>query len=215
VSVSELAIGRITMELFIKGIILGFSIAAPVGPIGLLCIRRTLAEGKLHGFVSGLGAATADAFYGFIAAFGLNVISSLLLEHQFSIRWIGLVFLFYLAARIFISKPASNTKISAENTNLIRSYTSTLFLTLTNPATILSFIAVFAGFGVGTDANNYFQGSLIVMGVFLGSALWWLLLSSFIGLFRERLNTNALGIINKISAVLLILLGIFSVLSMQ
>jgi threonine/homoserine/homoserine lactone efflux protein len=203
------------MELFIKGIILGFSIAAPVGPIGLLCIRRTLAEGKLHGFVSGLGAATADAFYGFIAAFGLNVISSLLLEHQFSIRWIGLVFLFYLAARIFISKPASNTKISAENTNLIRSYTSTLFLTLTNPATILSFIAVFAGFGVGTDANNYFQGSLIVMGVFLGSALWWLLLSSFIGLFRERLNTNALGIINKISAVLLILLGIFSVLSMQ
>src|SRR5690242_13032805 len=132
---------------WLRGLLLGFSIAAPVGPIGVLCIRRTLADGRVVGFVSGLGAATADAFYGAVAGFGLTVISALLIEQRFWLRLIGGGFLLYLGVRTVLARPAERAA-SAGGKGLAGAYGSTLFLTLTNPLTILSFAAIFAGLGV-------------------------------------------------------------------
>lgn len=203
------------MDFLVKGIILGFSIAAPVGPIGLLCIRRTLAEGKASGFISGLGAATADAFYGFIAAFGLTAISAFLLGYQLPIRIVGGVFLFYLAIRIFLSKPADKASDVKVEVSLWKAYVSTIFLTITNPTTILSFIAVFAGLGIVSADKSYLGSSLIVIGVFVGSALWWFILSSGVGLFKHKLTSKNLIWVNRISGLLIAILGVVSLIGIK
>src|SRR5271155_5027941 len=129
-----------------KGIIIGFTIAAPVGPIGVLCIRRSLADGRKIGLATGLGAATADAAYGCVAGFGLTVISSFLVGHRFWLGLLGGLFLCYLGIRTFMSKP-SGKAAEVRGSGLFSAYLSTFFLTMTNPMTILSFVAVFAGFG--------------------------------------------------------------------
>jgi threonine/homoserine/homoserine lactone efflux protein len=134
---------------FLKGLLLGFSIAAPVGPIGLLCIQRTIANGRRSGLVTGLGAATADGLYGAVAAFGLTTISGFLVGQQIWLRLIGGLFLLYLGSRTFLSKSAERAASSIHK-NLFRDYASTVFLTITNPMTILSFAAVFAGLGLAS-----------------------------------------------------------------
>jgi threonine/homoserine/homoserine lactone efflux protein len=187
--------------LFAKGLLVGLSIAAPVGPIGVLCIRRTLADGRMFGFVSGLGAATADAFYGAVAGFGLTAISGFLLAQEMWLRLLGGCFLLWLAVRTFLARPAEPAKLNAAG--LSNAYTSTLFLTLTNPATILSFVALFASFGLSTTAANYLTASAFVLGVFLGSALWWLFLSGSVGVFRERFGPRQMQWVNWFSACLM------------
>jgi len=142
------------INFFLRGMIIGFSIAAPVGPIGVLCIRRTLAEGKASGLISGLGAATADAIYGCVAGFGLTFISNLLIHQQMWLRLVGGAFLCYLGFKTFFSKPSEST-VTIKSNNLLRAYASTLFLTLTNPMTILSFARLFAVLGIGTKTANY------------------------------------------------------------
>src|SRR5919201_2008869 len=161
---------------FLKGLVLGFSIAAPVGPIGVLCIRRSLAEGRVVGLVSGVGAATADALYGAVAAFGLTFVSALLVSQEFWLRVMGGAFLCYLGVKTFLTPPSAQPA-STGGTGLAGAYTSTLFLTLTNPTTILSFAAIFAGLGVASSGGGYPSAGLLVLGVFAGSALWWLFLS--------------------------------------
>ena len=200
-------------KFLLKGILLGFSIAAPVGPIGVLCIRRTLTDGWASGLVSGLGAATADAFYGSVAGFGLTFISSLLIGQQTWISLIGGLFLCYLGIRTLLSKPAE-TAASASGQGLLGSYVSTLFLTLTNPMTILSFAAIFTGVGITNSAGDYTSSALLVGGVFIGSTLWWLTLAGGASLFRDKFNTNALRWINRISGVVLTIFGLLSLLSL-
>jgi threonine/homoserine/homoserine lactone efflux protein len=177
------------INFFIKGIILGFSIAAPVGPIGILCIRKTLAEGRLSGFVTGFGAATADAVYGFFAAFGLSSITTFLVGQHSWIQLIGGAFLLYLGIKTLFEKVSTKQAEVETKKGLIASYISTLGLTLTNPMTILSFVAVFAGLGIGNEAESYTSATLLVIGVFLGSALWWIFLSGIVGLFKKKVNT--------------------------
>jgi len=196
-----------------KGLIIGFSIAAPVGPIGVLCIRRTLAEGRISGFVSGMGAATADALYGCIAGFGVTYVSNFLIGQQFSFRLIGALFLGYLGARIFFSKPAEAPS-KAEGKGLAGAYASTLLLTLTNPVTILAFAAIFAGLGLGNLGGNYTAGMLLVLGVFLGSAAWWLFLSMGVGLFRTWFNGPRLRWVNRLSGVIIGGFGFLAFLSL-
>ena len=194
---------------FIKGFILGFAIAAPVGPIGVLCIRRTLADGKLNGFFSGLGAATADMFYGAVAAFGLTAIQSFLHDWQFWLRFIGSLFLLYLGLQTFFSKPAeSATQIKGVRGGLPGAYLSTVFLTLTNPATIISFTVIFAGLGFSSTDGNYSSASFLVLGVFLGSAAWWLTLSSVVGFFRERFTSQWMIWVNRIAGSIIFIFGI-------
>ena len=197
-----------------KGIVLGFSIAAPVGPIGVLCIRRTLADGRVHGLVSGLGAATADAIYGTIAAFGLSFISDLLIGQQNWIRLIGGTFLCYLGLRTLLSKPAEQAA-QASGRGLVGAYTSTLFLTITNPATILSFAAIFAGLGIASGAGgNHSAAVVLVLGVFTGSALWWFLLSGGVSLFRHRFNLRTMGWVNRFSGLIIIGFGLLALVSL-
>lgn len=192
----------------LKGLVIGFSIAAPVGPIGVLCIRRSLAEGRQVGLATGLGAATADAAYGCIAAFGLTAVSSFLVGHRSWLGFLGGLFLCCLGVRIFISSPASRVA-EIRGCGLLSAYLSTLFLTLTNPMTILSFVAVFAGFGLGASPD-YLAAGLLVAGVFIGSALWWLLLSSGVALFQSRVGSGWMQAINRLSGCVIFAFGIYS-----
>ena len=192
--------------------ILGFSIAAPVGPIGVLCIRRTLAEGRLTGFLSGLGAATADATYGAVAAFGLTAISSLLVHQQTPLRIVGGAFLAYLGVRTILAHPASQAAKTRERHQLLSSYLSTVGLTLTNPTTIFSFVAIFAGLGwAGTRQAGYASAALLVLGVFCGSALWWLFLSTGVSLVRARFNPRVMQWVNWISGSIILAFGVAAI----
>ena len=202
------------LSFFARGLIIGFSIAAPVGPIGILCIRRTLAEGRASGFVSGLGAATADAIYGCIAGFGLTFISSFLIHQQGWFRLVGGAFLFYLGLKTFLARPAEQSA-SERGNGLLSAYGSTFFLTLTNPMTILAFAAIFAGLGVASGGGNYVSAGVLVSGVFLGSTLWWVILSSGVGLFRKRFSLQALRWVNRISGIIILGFGLISILGLK
>ena len=192
----------------IKGFAIGFAIAAPVGPIGVLCIRRSLAGGRWLGLATGLGAATADASYVAIAGFGLTAISTFLVNQRLWLNLIGGIFLCFLGAQICLSKPAK-ASAGVEVVPLIPAYVSTLLLTLTNPMTILSFIAVFAGLGLGTAAN-YLAASLLVIGVFSGSAAWWIFLSTVVGSLRSRVSEAWMQKVNQLSGCLIFGFGIYS-----
>lgn len=198
----------------VKGLAIGFSIAAPVGPIGMLCIRRTLGDGRVAGLLSGLGAATADAIYGCIAGFGVVFVSTILLTQQVWLRLVGGVFLCYLGARTFLASPEE--RISATNPlGLAGIYLSTFFLTLTNPMTIISFAAIFAALGVGNTSGSYISAVTLVVGVFVGSALWWLILSSIVSLFRSKLKPGWLKWVNRLSGLVILGFGVLAILSLR
>ncbi len=197
----------------LKGILIGFSIAAPVGPIGVLCIRRTLADGRAAGLLSGLGAATADALYGCVAGFGMTLISSFLVNQQNWIRLVGGVFLCYLGVKTLLTKPAQEPA-EVKKKGLLGSFISTFFLTVTNPVTILSFAAIFAGLGLASSDNNFSSAGFLVLGVFCGSAAWWLLLSGVVGLFREKFGHKAMQWVNRISGMIILGFGIFALVSL-
>jgi threonine/homoserine/homoserine lactone efflux protein len=194
------------LDTLLRGLLIGFSIAAPVGPIGVLCIRRTLADGRVTGLAVGLGAAAADAVYGAIAGFGLTAVSSLLVRQQGLLRLVGGLFLCYLGVRTFVAPPAPDAA-RAGGVGLLAAWTATFGLTLANPATILSFVAVFAGLGIA-GAGSWREAAVLVAGVFLGSALWWLMLSSAVGALRSRVDLRALRWINRVSGVVLLAFGI-------
>ncbi|MBU6383434.1 MAG: LysE family translocator [Verrucomicrobia bacterium] len=199
---------------FLKGIILGFSIAAPVGPIGILCVRKTLQFGRFSGLFSGLGAACADSVYAIIAAFGLTMISNFLLAGQFWFRLIGGVFLLYLGWKTFVAKAATDSK-QVPHTTLLNDFISTFFLTITNPMTILSFLAVFAGLGLSSVHGDYLQAGGLVLGVFLGSTLWWLLLSEGVTMFRKKVSEKVMIWINRIAGVIILGFGVSALLSIM
>jgi len=201
---------ELTMD-FLKGIFIGFAMAVPVGPIGIMCIRKTLTEGRLRGLIIGLGAATADLLYGCVAAFGITVISNTLDSEKIWIRLIGGSLLLFLGARTFRALPA-DPKIPVNSSGILRSYLTTVFLTLTNPLTIFAFIAVFAALGLGKGLN-YFSASALVAGVFIGSSLWFLSLSSGVTLFRNKLDLVGLRWVNRIAGILIIISGVIAIVS--
>lgn len=200
------------VAVLLRGFVLGFAIAVPVGPVGILVIRRTLAGGRALGFASGLGAATADGMYGAVAGFGLTFVSSILVSEGDWIRLFGGAFLVYLGLTTIVSK-AAQRRVEAEGRGIIAAYGSTAFLTLTNPATILSFAAAFAGFGLTPAHGNYGAATLLVLGVFLGSAFWWFLLSGGISLIRRRLSAGGMRWVNRISGAMLTLFGVGALVS--
>jgi threonine/homoserine/homoserine lactone efflux protein len=203
----------IDLGFLFRGLAIGLSIAAPVGPIGVLCIRRTLAEGRASGLVSGLGAATADGLYGCVAGFGLTFISSLLIGQQVWIRLVGGAFLCYLGARTLLARPGEQAAL-ARGSGLVGAYASTFVLTLTNPMTILSFAAIFAGLGLAAGGGSYGTAGILVLGVFLGSSLWWLILSGGVSLFRTRFGPRALRWVNSISGLVITGFGLVALLSL-
>jgi threonine/homoserine/homoserine lactone efflux protein len=199
------------MPILLRGLIIGLSIAAPVGPIGVLCIRRTLTEGRLYGLVSGLGAATADAIYGCVAGFGLTFISGFLVQQQAWLRICGGLFLCYLGVRSFLATPAEK-QAAIRGKGLLGAYASTFVLTLANPMTILSFAAVFAGLGL-VESGDYVSAGAMVLGVFLGSGLWWLFLSGVTGVFEKRITPKVLRLINRFAGTIIIGFGVVALLS--
>ena len=185
--------------LFLKGLAFGFLLVATVGPMWILCFRRTIASGALAGFVSGMGIAVADGLYGAIAAFGLTAISGLLLSYRFWVGLVGAAFLVYLGIKALIGAPPAASP-EEKTTGLVKAFLSTLGLTLTNPPTILAFVAIFAGLGLASSAD-YGAASLIVLGVFLGSAAWWIILSAAAARLRERIGPRLARAINIVSGV--------------
>ncbi len=190
-----------------KGVAIGLAIAAPVGPIGILCIRRGIASGWLAGFASGLGAATADGIYGAIAGFGLTIITNFLVSQQLIIRLIGGLFLCYLGVKTFRSSVNQEAAKAREVKNLLGNYLSTFFLTITNPMTILAFVVIFAGLGLG-KVHNSLAAILLVLGVFLGSALWWLLLAFVASRLRHRMSSSLLRSINWVAGIIITTFGL-------
>lgn len=192
---------------FLKGIIIGFSIAAPVGPIGLLCIRRTLQYGRLHGLLTGLGAATADGLYGCIAAGGFVLVTNLLTRYVVPLRIIGGIYICYFGLRIIRERNKARRELEISTKNLFSSYISTFVLTITNPMTIVSFVGVLAAQGLKAGGPRA-ESIPLVGGIILGSALWWLCLSTGVSFFRSRMSDKILHWINLIAGILLICMGI-------
>jgi threonine/homoserine/homoserine lactone efflux protein len=195
--------------LLFRGYVLGLTIAAAVGPISLLCIRRTLAEGRLVGLVSGLGVATADATYGAVAAFGLTAITGLLVDWHRALGIVGGLFLLYLAWTTFRAVPGEAATTVDRRGGLLGAFLSTLGLTLTNPMTILSFGALFLGLGI--TGGNAAGATLLTIGVWLGSATWWVILTTVVGAFRSRITPAGLRRVNIVSGLLI---GAFAVVAL-
>lgn len=195
------------MELtfFLKGIAIGFIMAIPIGPIGIMCIRKTLTEGRVSGLIIGLGAATADLFYGCVAVFGITVISDTLSDQRFWIRIVGGALLLFLGIKTFRAQP-KDPKLKISSSGRLRSYFTVVILTLTNPLTIFAFIAVFAALGLG-DGLSFFSAVVLVAGVFIGASLWFFLLTSGTILFRKKLDLVGLEWVNKIAGILIIISG--------
>ena len=200
--------------ILIEGILIGFMVAVPVGPLGLLCINRAFLLGPLTGLVSGLGVATADALAAGIAALGVSFVAEFLNDHQIILRLLGGAFLVYLGLSIYQTKPRQQPPPSRVN-GLVSAYATTLFLTFSNPVTILSFIAIYAGWHVESMSGRYVSAAILTSGVFIGSALWWVAL--FVGLttFREKFSLRIVGCIHRVSGALIAGFGLVILLSLS
>jgi threonine/homoserine/homoserine lactone efflux protein len=191
----------------LKGIMVGIVIAVPVGPVGVLCVRRTIFQGKLAGFVSGLGAATADAIFGFIAAFGLTFVSDWLIGYQHWLRVAGGCYLLYVGGWALLARPQVRANLEPDAESLFRDYISTFALTLTNPITILAFLGIFSAVGLTGDKATFGRAAILVLGVWVGSLLWWLGLSFGLGSCFRSFGPRHLVWINRGSGLILFLSG--------
>ena len=198
-----------SMHLLLKGLMIGFSIAAPVGPIGLLCIRRAVAKGPRAGLICGLGAATADGAYALVGGFAMTALARWLVQEQ---RWFGLaggLFLIYLGIRT-IAANCGGEAAAAPDRGAMSAYGSTLLLTLANPMTIMSFAAVFAGLGMAAAAD-YPAAATLVGGVFTGSALWWFLLSGIAGRARRHISATLMQTVNRLCGLVIAAFGCYAI----
>lgn len=207
-----------SVNFFWQGMVVGFSIAAPVGPIGVLCIRHSLTGGRLAGFSAGMGAASADSLFAMLGAFGLTAVSGFLVGQQFWLRLVGGLFLCWLGVRILRAPKSSRAALEldlaqGEAIQPLRIFLSAFVLTLSNPLTILSFAAVFAGLGLAAGAGATAAG-WVVLGVFSGSAAWWLFLSSAASALRSRLSPHKLRWIDLFSGVVIVSFGLAILLSL-
>jgi threonine/homoserine/homoserine lactone efflux protein len=200
---------ELALPLPIRGLIIGFTIAAAVGPISLLVIRRTIEHGGVYGFASGLGVATADASYGAIAAFGLTAVTAALVSGKVVLGLVGGVIIALLGIRTMLSRPGEVAP-DAERPGLPGAFASIYALTMTNPMTILSFAAVFAGLGL-VSGSTYSDAAVLTLGVWAGSTLWWVVLTSIVTWLRERVSTRILLWVNRVSGAALVVFGIVAV----
>jgi threonine/homoserine/homoserine lactone efflux protein len=196
---------------FTRGFVIGLTVAMAIGPMSVLTMRRTIAHGQLYGLVSGLGIATADATYGAVAAFGLTAVTAALVGARTALGLVGGVFLVWLAIRTLRARPAANAATTAteDRPGLPGAYLSTYGLTMTNPMTILSFAAIFAGFGLG--GGRPLDAVFLTVGVFLGSSLWWVALTTVVGGLRSRLTPAVLAWVNRVSGAVLLGFGVLAV----
>jgi len=196
------------LGLLLKGMLVGLIIAVPAGPVGVLCIRRTIFHGRLAGFMSGLGAATADAVFGIIAGFGLTVVSDWLLDYENLLRLVGAGFLLFIGLAAFGADPLAGTQTQRDPEGLLADFASTFALTITNPITILAFLAIFAGIGFTGAEATLGRAAILVLGVWLGSLFWWGALAGGAGLLRPSFRRDHLVWINRGSGGILVFSGV-------
>lgn len=197
-----------------SGFFIGLIAAIPIGPVNLLCVRRTLAYDPLHGFISGLGAVLADLIYGSITAFGFTAIAQLIQGHSTILEIAGGFMLIVFGARTYMEPPNVRLEENCEKKEkralpLMRAMASTFALAITNPATMLAFTAMFAGVAglVGQEASFY-GAAFLVIGVVAGSTFWWFTLTTITGLFHKRIDDRVMTIINKVSGVVVTIFGV-------
>lgn len=197
--------------LLLKGLVIGVVIAAPVGPVNLICIQHTLSEGKFKGLVSGFGATIADTFYGIVAGFGFSFVSGFLMDHITWLQYIGSIVLFGMGYRMF-TRNEIRTKIPKKHSkrSLFQAFSSTFAITLTNPLTVFAFLAIYAAMGVSQTVGETFSATLLVSGVFLGSLMWWTFISHLVHVVRDRFNNSFIMRVNKISGVVLFGFGLMA-----
>lgn len=200
--------------LFLKAVAIGFFVAVPIGPVNLLCIRRTLLWGRIIGFVSGLGAAVADTFFAFAAAFGLGFVTNFYVQEEKWLQIGGGILICILGAHSIISNNSWKPEKSSSGRGGFQSFISTFFLTLANPVTILAFAAAFAGFGLINQDGGHTFAVLVVTGVFLGSTIWWFTISWLASLLRKKLNSLVMHRITQISGVVITVFGVLLLLGL-
>jgi threonine/homoserine/homoserine lactone efflux protein len=198
--------------LFLKGCFLGLCIAMPVGPIGVLAIQYSLINGRRSGFVAGLGAATADALYGLLAGFGMTAISLFLIEQLQWFHWLGTSILFILGLSILLSSPPQQT-VSPQPVRLLKIFSTTFILTLTNPLTLLCFAALYTALGINTCTHRLWTPLIFSAGIFIGSALWWLALSTAVSALFKTPSPRLTYYLRMFSGGVLIVFGLIAGIS--
>ena len=201
-------------NLLLTCIFSGFFLAAPIGPVNLICIRRTLTDGYIAGLTVGLGAAIADTVYGYAAAAGLSFITDFILQYHTAFRWGGGLFIIYLGFRTLHAVVPENSADKTAAASLYKLFAGIFLLTLTNPITLFTFIALFSSLGVAVLVTNAVSAALAAFGVFCGSALWWVTLTCIVQLLRKKVTARALTRINKLAGTIIILLGIASIIKL-
>ena len=200
--------------IFIKGIIIGLLISAPLGPIGIMCIQRTLNRGYMAGFVSGLGAAAADIIFAVIAGFGLSIIINFIEEKHLYFQILGGIFVLYIGYRIFSTNPVKQLRLQRLNkTRLSQDFASIFLLTISNPMAIFLFIAIMAALKVANDLLSFFELSTMISGIAGGAILWWFILASVANRFRQRIRLKSIWWLNKITGSVVFLFGLMVILS--
>ncbi len=204
-----------SIEFFLKGLLVGIVVSAPMGPIGVLCVQKTVNKGPVLGFLSGLGAATADTFYAILAAFGVSFITNFLSKNQMIFQIVGIMVLLFLGFRMIFNNPVKQYRYyrsSSKKHAAIRDYISVFFLTISNPLTILFFGAAFTMMGLLANDDSDKQNLLLVAGIFAGATLWWLLLTYVVSIFRKRFRLRNIFLLNRISGIVIIVLSIIAVI---
>lgn len=200
--------------LFWKGFFVGLMVTIPLGPIGVLCVQRTLNKGRVSGFVSGLGAAAADMIFAIIAGFGITYIISFIRSQQLYFQILGGLVIIFLGIHIFYTNPVRQLRLQRLNRNrLSQDFFSVFFLTITNPMAILFFLAIFAGINVSDGNHNILNMISLVAGVFSGAAAWWFILSGVVSLFRHRFRLKNIWWMNKVAGVIVFFIGILAIVS--
>ena len=199
--------------LFLKALAIGFMMAAPVGPVGVLCVRRSLAFGVFVGLASGLGATCADAMYGAVAAFGLTAISDFISEYQFYIRLFGGLLMLWLGFRLYRAPHVDQQNGVCDQPSHLGSFVSAFLLTASNPATVIGFGITFAALGMAGLQQDYALAGQLVLGVFTGSALWWLTLCIAMATCRHLIHLDKVSILSRFAGIAIILFGLVALIS--
>jgi threonine/homoserine/homoserine lactone efflux protein len=203
------------LEFFLKGLLVGIIVSAPMGPIGVLCLQKTVNKGPVLGFLSGLGAATADTFYAILAAFGVGFITNFLTKNQLLFQVVGVLVLLFLGLRMIFKNPIKQyryNRSSSKKTGAIKDYISVFFLTLSNPLTIIFFGAAFTMLGLLSNDVSEKNNLLLVAGIFSGASLWWFVLTYVVNIFRKKFRLRNIFMLNRISGIIIIVLSISAII---
>lgn len=204
-----------TFEIAIKSILIGIAVSAPMGPMGILCLQRTINKGLLSGQISGLGISIGDTLYAAIAGYGLSFVADFFIDNQAILRIAGGILLIFLGYKIFNTNPAKELRqqLRRKKNNLIADFFSTLLLTLTNPLTIIFFMGVFAGMAVLEENSSFQATTFVIFFVFAGTIIWWVVLTTIINIFRDKITLRKIWWINKVTSTLIALLGVAAIIS--